>query len=74
MEPLGIDIYTKEFQRCPSAREKIRQRKFRNKLDDFLALSSWLAKHRVTTVHACLEATRGPTEQLWLTICTKRAT
>src|SRR5580765_4287829 len=57
MEPLGIDISKKSFSVALLLGEKIRQRKFRNKPDDFLALSSWLAKHRVTTVHACLEAT-----------------
>jgi len=57
MQPLGIDISKKGFRVALLLGEKVRQKTFRNVADDFSALSAWLAKQGVTTVHACLEAT-----------------
>lgn len=64
MEPLGIDISKKDFRVALLLGEKVRQKKFRNELGDFQALSTWLAKQGVSTVHACLEATGNYGEAL----------
>jgi transposase len=42
-----------------SVNEKLRHRKFANRKEGFVELRVWLAKHKTTQVHACLEAT-GP--------------
>jgi transposase len=57
MQPLGIDISKNDFRVALLLGEKVRQKKFRNEVGEFSALTDWLAKQGVTTVHACLEAT-----------------
>jgi transposase len=56
---LGIDISKDSFHVELSVNEKLRHRKFSNRKDGFAELRAWLIKHKVTQVHACLEAT-GP--------------
>jgi transposase len=56
---LGIDISKDSFHVELSVNEKLRHRKFSNRKDGFAELRTWLIKHKVTQVHACLEAT-GP--------------
>jgi len=57
MQPLGIDISKHDFRVALLLGVKVRQKKFRNEVGHFSALTDWLAKQGVTTVHACLEAT-----------------
>jgi transposase len=56
---LGIDISKDSFHLELSLNEKRRHRKFANRQEGFAELCVWLAKHKATEVHACLEAT-GP--------------
>ncbi|HBB96327.1 MAG TPA: IS110 family transposase [Blastocatellia bacterium] len=56
---LGIDISKDSFHLELSLNEKLRHRKFANRKEGFGELRAWLAKHKATQVHACLEAT-GP--------------
>src|SRR5438034_8792263 len=56
---LGIDISKDSFHLELSINEKLRHRKFANRKEGFGELCAWLAKHKATQVHACLEAT-GP--------------
>jgi transposase len=56
---LGIDISKDSFHVELSVNEKLRHRKFANRKEGFVELRVWLAKHKTTQVHACLEAT-GP--------------
>lgn len=59
---LGIDISKDSFHLELSINDKLRQRKFLNRQQGFAELGVWLAKHKATQVHACLEAT-GPYSQ-----------
>lgn len=56
---LGIDISKDSFHVELSINNKLRHRRFSNRNEGFVELSAWLAKHKATPVHACLEAT-GP--------------
>lgn len=56
---LGIDISKDSFHVELSINQKLRHRRFTNRKEGFAELGAWLAKHKATAVHACLEAT-GP--------------
>jgi transposase len=56
---LGIDISKDSFHLELLINDKLRHRKFANRKEGFGELCVWLAKHKATHVHACLEAT-GP--------------
>ena len=56
---LGIDISKDSFHVELSINQKLRHRRFPNRQEGFAELGAWLAKHKATTVQACLEAT-GP--------------
>lgn len=56
---LGVDISKDSFHVELSINHKLRHRRFANRKEGFAELSAWLAKHKATPVHACLEAT-GP--------------
>src|SRR5437867_4746889 len=63
---LGIDISKDSFHLELSLNEKLRHRKFANRKEGFIELCAWLAKHKATQVHACLEATGPYSEDLAL--------
>ena len=63
---LGIDISKDSFHVELSVNEKLRHRKFANRKEGFAELCVWLAKHKTTQVHACLEATGPYSEDLAL--------
>ena len=63
---LGIDISKDSFHVELSVKEKLRHRKFANRQEGFAELCVWLAKHKTTPVHACLEATGPYSEDLAL--------
>jgi len=63
---LGIDISKGSFHLELSINEKLRHRKFANRKEGFGELRAWLAKHKATQVHACLEATGPDSEALAL--------
>jgi len=56
---VGLDISKDNFHVELSVNEKLRHRRFANRKEGFVELCAWLAKHKIATVHACLEAT-GP--------------
>ncbi len=66
LPPLGIDISKDSFHVELSVNEKLRHRKFANRKEGFAELCGWLAKHKTTQVHACLEATGPYSEDLAL--------
>ena len=61
---LGIDISKKRFDVALLRDNKLKQKKFDNTPKGFVALEKWLAFHKVTDVHACMEATGGYGEAL----------
>jgi transposase len=63
---LGIDISKDSFHVELSVKEKLRHRKLANRQEGFAELCVWLAKHKTTQVHACLEATGPYSEDLAL--------
>jgi transposase len=63
---LGIDISKDSFHVELSVNEKLRHRKLANRQEGFAELCVWLAKHKTTEVHACLEATGPYSEDLAL--------
>jgi len=63
---LGIDISKDSFHVELSRPEKLRHRRFANCQAGFAELRSWLTKHQVMQVHACLEATGPYSEELAL--------
>jgi len=63
---LGIDISKDSFQLELSINEKLRHRKFANRKEGFIELCAWLARHKASQVHACLEATGLYSEDLAL--------
>jgi transposase len=63
---LGIDIGKTKYQATLLMGEKRMRRSFRNHADDFGTLTKWLAKHKVTHCHACLEATGSYWEEIAL--------
>ena len=63
---LGIDISKDSFHLELSINEKLRHRKFANRKEGFIELCAWLAKHKASQVHACLEATGPYSEDLAL--------
>jgi transposase len=63
---LGIDISKDSFHLELSINEKLRHRKFANRQEGFAELGVWLAKHKASQVHACLEATGPYSEDLAL--------
>lgn len=56
---LGVDISKTSFHVELSVNQKLRHRRFANRKEGFAELCVWLAKHKASPVHACLEAT-GP--------------
>ena len=69
---LGIDISKDSFHLELLVNEKLRHRKFANRKEGFAELCVWLAKHKTTQVHACLEAT-VLTAKTWPFISISRA-
>jgi transposase len=63
---LGIDVSKDSFHLELSINEKLRHRKFANRKEGFIELGAWLAKHKASQVHACLEATGPYSEDLAL--------
>lgn len=63
---LGIDISKDSFHVELSINDKLRHRRFTNRKEGFAELCVWLAKHKATLVHACLEATGPYSEALAL--------
>ena len=63
---LGIDISKDIFHLELSIKDKLRHRKFANRKEGFGELCVWLAKHKATQMHACLEATGPYSEALAL--------
>lgn len=63
---LGIDISKDSFQLELSVNNKLRHRRFANRKEGFAELGAWLAKHKASPVHACLEATGPYSEALAL--------
>jgi transposase len=63
---LGIDISKDSFHLELSINEKLRHRKFANRKEGFIELCAWLARHKASQVHACLEATGPYSEDLAL--------
>ena len=63
---LGIDISKDSFHVELSLTNKLRHRRFANRPEGFAELGIWLAKHKATVVHACLEATGPYSEALAL--------
>ena len=63
---LGIDISKDSFHVELSLNPKLRHRRFANRKEGFAELGAWLSKHKVTAVHACLEATGPYSEALAL--------
>src|SRR5262245_2650242 len=56
-EELGIDNGQKELEMALRQKGKVSRRTFRNDPEEFAAVSKWLAKHKVTDLHVCIEAT-----------------
>ncbi len=54
---LGIDIAKKTFHAALLYNDKLKHKNFENNEIGFKALSDWLVKKGVVTLHACLEAT-----------------
>ena len=54
---LGIDISKATYHVTLLHGEKRYRGEFANRLSEFKQLSSWLKKHQVTHLHACMEAT-----------------
>ena len=63
---LGVDISKDSFHVELSINHKLRHRRFANRKEGFAELCIWLAKHKATLVHACLEATGPYSEALAL--------
>ena len=63
---LGIDIAKSSFQVALLRDGKLRHHTFANTAMGFAQLQSWLTKHGVTHLHACLEATATYGEALAL--------
>jgi len=63
---LGIDISKDSFHVELSINHKLRHRRFANRKEGFAELGAWLAKHKTTSVHACVEATGPYSEALAL--------
>jgi transposase len=63
---LGVDVSKDSFHLELSINDKLRHRKFANRKEGFGELGVWLAKHKATQVHACLEATGPYSEALAL--------
>ena len=63
---LGIDVSKDSVHLELSIKEKLRHRKFANQKEGFIELCAWLAKHKASPVHACLEATGPYSEDLAL--------
>ena len=63
---LGIDISKDSFHVELSVKDKLRHRRFSNRQAGFAELGVWLTKHKITRVHACLEATGPYSEALAL--------
>jgi transposase len=62
----GIDISKDSFHVELSINDKLRHRRFANRKEGFAELGAWLAKHKATPVHACLEVTGPYSEPLAL--------
>lgn len=54
---LGIDIAKNTFKTALLRDDKYKSKSFDNKDSGFEALDAWLNRHKVVTLHACLEAT-----------------
>ena len=54
---LGIDIAQQTFQVSLRQAGPVQRQEFRNQTEGFADLSTWLARHGVKQMHACLEAT-----------------
>ena len=54
---LGIDIAQQTFQVSLRQAGQVQRQEFRNQAAGFADLSTWLARHGVVQVQACLEAT-----------------
>jgi len=54
---LGIDIAKDSFQATLLQTQRTYRRTFKNTHEGFGQLAKWLTKHKVTQVHACMEAT-----------------
>src|SRR5688572_26748921 len=65
---LGIDVSKASFQVELSVNNKLRHRKLVNRQEGFAELLSWLKKHKVDQVHACMEATGPYSEDLATTL------
>lgn len=63
---LGVDIAKDSFQVTLLQAGKQYNRTFRNSLNGFTTLDKWLAKHEVTQLHVCMEATGRYWEELAL--------
>lgn len=61
---LGIDISKQKFDVALLIEGKIKNKTCKNALEGFEALTTWLEKQGVQTVHACLEATGNYGEDL----------
>lgn len=57
MHQLGIDISKTKFDACLLFGDKALHKTFGNSYDGFRELLCWLAEHKVTIVHACMEGT-----------------
>jgi transposase len=56
---LGLDIAKRSFHVCLLIEGKLRHKVFPNTEAGFHLLITWLHRHKVSLVHACLEATAG---------------
>lgn len=54
---LGIDISKSKFDVALLLEDKVKTKKFDNKIKGFLELLEWLKKKNVTDLHVCMEAT-----------------
>lgn len=54
---LGIDVAKNKFDVALYKNAKYKTRSFENKPQGFEALTDWLKKHEVSSLHACMEAT-----------------
>ena len=54
---LGIDIAKDSLVVTLLRAGRVFHRTFKNTCEDFGLLAKWLSKHKVTHVHACMEAT-----------------
>ena len=66
LSTLGIDISKDSFHVELLINNKLRHRRFANRKEGFAELAAWLGKHKVTMLHACLEATGPYSEALAL--------